>query len=267
MGDPILCMSAGLVFTTSFHTRFPEYVRARFRIAGTPQLRFIQTVPQCGERDDGFETRSLMDELRGRGFRHLCMWSRGVRHIPAESARRPALSASHLPVCGTLGRREECQAFLALNLPGSKVVVGDGPARLNLQKTFPEAHFLGAEIHDELAAIYSSADAFVFPSMSDTFGMVLIEALACGLPVAGFPVQAPTDVLAGSGAGCLDWDLGKACLAALDIPRSVATDHARRFSWDISAQQFIHNVANAHSSASKLLDPQPYQARDVVNDH
>lgn len=249
------CKSAGLIFTTSFHTRFPEYMRARFRIPESLSYALLRRFHNAAS-GTMVSTRNLMNELRGKGFQRLCIWSRGVDSDifwPKGREFLPFPRPIFLYV-GRLAIEKNLEAFLALNLPGSKVVVGDGPARPHLQKTFPEAHYLGAKSHDQLAAVYSSADVFVFPSMTDTFGMVLIEALACGLPVAAFPVQAPKDVLASCGAGSLDWDLRKACLAALEIPRCAAYEHARTFSWDVSAQQFIHNIANAHSSPSRHLD-------------
>lgn len=245
------CLSAGLIFTTSFHTRFPEYVRARFGVPESLTYAWLRRFHNAAGTTM-VATESLVDELRRRGFQRLSMWSRGVDpeiFRPRERSALPFARPAFLYV-GRLAVEKNLEAFLSLDLPGSKVVVGDGPARASLQQTFPKAHFLGAKPHDELAPIYSSADAFVFPSKTDTFGMVLIEALACGLPIAAFPVQGPKDVLAGSDAGCLDWDLRIACLAALQASRNAARQHALKFSWDLSARQFIHNVIKAHAFGS-----------------
>jgi len=255
------CLAAGLAFTTSFHTRFPEYVRARLGIPASLTYALLRRFHNAAGATM-VATGSLMEELRSKGFRRLSMWSRGVDTEIFRPQARDALPFQR-PIflyVGRLAIEKNLDGFLALDLPGSKVVVGDGPARSHLQRTFPAAHFLGAKPHEELARIYSSADTFVFPSKTDTFGMVLIEALACGLPFAAFPVQGPKDVLAGSDAGCLDWDLRSACLAALNIPRSAAREHALKFSWDFSARQFIQNIAKVHAFES-LRQPGLPEAR------
>jgi glycosyltransferase involved in cell wall biosynthesis len=194
-------------------------------------------------------TASLERELAGRGFKRLMRWSRGV---DAELFRPRDAAIFDLPrpiflTCGRLAVEKNLGAFLALDLPGSKVVVGDGPARRALEARFPLAHFTGALHGERLAEAYSSADVFVFPSLTDTFGIVLLEALASGLPVAAFPVNGPVDVIGESGAGVLAADLRQAALAALDIPKEKARAHALTFSWDACARQFIDNVLNAHA--------------------
>jgi glycosyltransferase involved in cell wall biosynthesis len=133
-------------------------------------------------------------------------------------------------------------AFLALDLPGSKVVIGDGPMLAELQRQHPQAHFLGQREGQELARLYASADVFVFPSRTDTFGLVLLEAMASGLPVAAYPVPGPLDVIGASGAGVLDEDLGRAALQALDIPRAHCRAHALSYTWSASADQFVENL-------------------------
>ena len=147
------------------------------------------------------------------------------------------------PVFLNVGRvavEKNLEAFLELDLPGTKVVVGDGPARKSLEKRFPDVRFLGTRSGEALAKCYCAADVFVFPSLTDTFGNVLLEALACGVPVAAFPVPGPLDVIGGSGAGVLDEDLRKAALAALEIPREKALEHAAKFTWAECARIFIH---------------------------
>ena len=143
------------------------------------------------------------------------------------------------------------EAFLSLDLPGSKVVVGDGPARKKLRTRFPEAHFVGEMHGGALAAAYSSADVFVFPSLVDTFGLVLLEALASGLPVAAYPVTGPLDVIGDSGAGVLDADLGRAALAALWDSARKARAHALTFSLGASARQFVDNILGAQAKARR----------------
>ncbi|MDE2364016.1 MAG: glycosyltransferase, partial [Hyphomicrobiales bacterium] len=143
---------------------------------------------------------------------------------------------------GRLAPEKNLDAFLSLDLPGSKLVVGDGPDRAVLASRYPCAHFLGVKEGRELADLYASADVFVFPSRTDTFGVVLLEALASGTPVAAFPAQGPAELLRGGDAGALSEDLRAACLAALRIPRETARRHAQRFSWDESARQFLTNI-------------------------
>ena len=199
-------------------------------------------------------TATLERELAQRGFKRLMRWSRGV---DASSSGRATSAPFDLPrpiflCCGRLAVEKNLGAFLSLDLPGSKLVVGDGPARRALETRFPEAHFAGALQGEALAAAYASADVFVFPSLTDTFGIVLLEALASGLPVAAFPVAGPIDVLGESGAGVLDHDLAKAALAALDIPREKARAHALTFSWEACARQFIDNVQSAHAKDARF---------------
>ncbi|MFN5670556.1 glycosyltransferase, partial [Bradyrhizobium sp.] len=149
---------------------------------------------------------------------------------------------------GRVAVEKNLDAFLGLDLPGSKVVVGDGPLRSSLQTRFPQVHFLGTRTGRALADVYASADVMVFPSLTDTFGMVLLEALACGVPVAAFPVMGPLDVIGKSGCGCLDDDLRRAALGALRVPREKCRAHALTFTWQESVRQFLDNIGRAHAS-------------------
>lgn len=244
----IACLRSGRPFTTSYHTRFPEYLAAR-HIAPTALTYMLVRHFHNSGAGVMVATASLERELAQRGFKRLMRWSRGV---DATQFRPRETSVFDLPrpiflSCGRLAVEKNLGAFLSLDLPGSKVVVGDGPARQALEARFPQAHFTGALHGEALAAAYSSADVFVFPSLTDTFGIVLLEAMASGLPVAGFPVAGPIDVVGESGAGVLDTDLRKAALAALDIPREKARAHALTFSWEACARQFIDNVQSAHA--------------------
>jgi len=240
------CLGRGLPFTTSYHTRFPEYLSARLPVPAAWGYRVMRWFhrPSAGVM---VATASLRDELAGRGFGNLRAWSRGVdlelfRPRPDE----PAPYDLPRPVFLFVGRvavEKNIEAFLGLDLPGSKLVVGDGPQLPDLRRRFPGAHFAGARQGQDLARHYAAADAFVFPSLTDTFGLVLLEALASGLPVAAFPVTGPKDVIGPEpAAGVLDRDLGRAALAALSLDRTRARAYAQRFSWRATAELFLSNL-------------------------
>ena len=238
------CQSQGLLFTTSYHTRFPDYLAARFPIPRPltyAALRWFHN----GGAGTMVATDTVAAELEQWGFRNIMRWSRGV-DAELFRPRRDTTLGLPRPVFLYVGRvavEKNIDAFLALDLPGSKVVVGDGPARGRLQSAFPHVTFLGARTGESLAATYAGADVFVFPSRTDTFGIVLLEALASGLPVAAFPVAGPRDVIGDSDVGVLDEDLGAACRRALAIPRDRPRAFALRHSWAESARQFLSNVA------------------------
>jgi len=249
----LACLRSGRPFTTSYHTRFPEYLAARY-IA--PQWFTYALMREFHNAGAGVmvATATLERELAARGFQRLMRWSRGV---DAELFRPRETGAFDLPrpiflSCGRLAVEKNLAAFLSLDLPGSKLVVGEGPARRALETRFPRARFTGALQGEALATAYASADVFVFPSLTDTFGIVLLEALASGLPVAAYPVAGPRDVIGDSGAGVLDGDLRKAALAALEIPRERARAHALTFSWEASARQFVDNVQSAHAKDARF---------------
>ena len=242
----IACRRAGRPFTTAYHTRFPEYLAVR-RIA--PRGLVYALLRRFHNAGVGMmvATETLERELSARGFARLMRWSRGV---DCNLYRPHAASVFDLPrpiflTCARVAIEKNLSAFLSLDLPGSKVVVGDGPARRSLQARFPEAHFVGEMHGAALAAAYASADVFVFPSLTDTFGLVLLEALASGLPVAAFPAPGLLDVIGNSGAGVLDANLKRAALAALAIPRELARARALNFSLRASARQFVENIFRA----------------------
>jgi glycosyltransferase involved in cell wall biosynthesis len=194
-------------------------------------------------------TPSLERELKARGFERIMRWTRGV---DTELFRPRPYSVLDGPrpislFVGRLAVEKNIEAFLGLDLPGTKVVVGDGPARADLERAHPNARFLGALSGEALAAVYASADVFVFPSLTDTFGIVLLEALASGLPVAAFPVTGPLDVVGASGCGVLDWDLGRAVLGALQVPKERCRAYGETFTWTESARQFFANVRAAQA--------------------
>lgn len=242
------CRRAGLTFTTSYHTRFPEYIAARWRIPESWTYAWLRRFHNAGA-GIMVPTRSIAEELAARGFRRLMHWTRGVDQTRFHPR---SLSVLDFPrpiflYAGRIAVEKNVEAFLRLDLPGTKVVAGDGPARRTLESTYPAARFLGMQMAERLAEIYASADIFVFPSRTDTFGNVMVEAMACGLPVAALPVPGPLDVIGRSGAGALDEDLRAACLAALAIPREAALAHAKTFTWAESARQFIGNIEAAQA--------------------
>ncbi|SDR23996.1 Glycosyltransferase involved in cell wall bisynthesis [Rhizobiales bacterium GAS191] len=265
----IACMRSGRPFTTSYHTRFPEYLAARWIAPASLTYALMRRFHNSGA-GVMVATASLERELEARGFKRLMRWSRGV---DAELFRPRSAPVFDLPrpiflTCGRLAVEKNLAAFLSLDLPGSKVVVGDGPERRALEARFPQAHFTGALHGEALACAYASADVFVFPSLTDTFGIVLLEALASGLPVAAFPIAGPLDVIGDSGAGVLDHDLGKAALAALDIPGERARAHALTFNWTACARQFVDNVQSAHAKDARYarrswLRSRPAQAASL----
>jgi glycosyltransferase involved in cell wall biosynthesis len=251
------CLRKKRIFTTSYHTRFPEYIAARTRIPEAITYALLRRFHNAGA-GVMVSTASIADDLNKRGFQRLMRWSRGVDHNQFSPAKAVAINLPR-PVffyAGRLAPEKNVEAFLALDLPGSKLVAGDGPSRRALEASYPQAHFLGTQGSDALAVHYASADVLVFPSRTDTFGMVLLEALACGLPVAALPVPGPLDVIGTSGAGILDTDLRAACLAALEIPRGIARAHALNFTWAKSARQFLDNILLAKSFAPcRLVAP------------
>ncbi len=237
------CMARKRPFTTSYHTKFPEYLSARVPVPQSWGYAYMRRFHNAG-CGCMVATMSLRDDLARRGFNNLLFWSRGVD----STLFRPRPGADlHLPrpvfLCvGRVAVEKNLEAFLKLDLPGSKVVVGDGPAREGLSRAYPRAHFLGALPIELLTEAYAAADVFVFPSMTDTFGNVMLEALASGVPVAAFPVTGPRDVITDPRAGVLDTDLRKAALGALRLSREAARAFALGFSWEASASAFRDNI-------------------------
>ena len=241
------CLSRGRPFTTAYHSKFPEFINAR---TGLPVSWLYDRLRRFHAPSSTVMVPSpnVRDELTGRGFRQLRLWSHGVDTDVFEPGPKTYLDHLGLkrPVFMYVGRvtiDKNIPAFLDLDLPGSKVVVGSGPAREALIKRYPGVPFLIADGDAELARYFNVPDAFVFPSLTDTFGLVMLEALACGVPVAAFPVTGPQDVLGGSKAGRLDTDLRRAALAALDIPPETCRAHALAFSWDRVVDEFLSYLA------------------------
>ncbi len=241
------CRKRRWPFTTSYHTRFPEYVSARLPVPEDWCYR-LQRRFHNGSAGTFVATPSLETELKARGFERLMLWSRGV---DTELFRpRKVRLFGKAPVFLYVGRiavEKNIKAFLDLDLPGRKVLVGSGPQAPELARLYPDALFTGPKYAEDLAEAYASADVFVFPSLTDTFGLVLLEALACGVPVAAYPASGPLDVITDPNAGILGSDLRAAALRALELDRGAARAHALRFSWENSARQFIENVLAAHN--------------------
>jgi glycosyltransferase involved in cell wall biosynthesis len=235
-----VCLASGTRFTTSFHTRFPEYVRSRapvpLGLSYALLRRFHAPATTCL-----VTTGAMRNDLLARGFGRLTTWSRGVDLAQFRPVEPVALDLPR-PVFVTVSRlapEKNIEGFLNLDLPGSKLVVGDGPALVSLRRRYPKVHFAGARTGDDLVRHYAAGDVFVFPSRTDTFGIVLIEALACGLPFAAFPEPGPVEIAGVSGAGVISTDLRAACLAALRIDPARAVERARDFTWRACAEGFL----------------------------
>jgi glycosyltransferase involved in cell wall biosynthesis len=245
------CIKAGRPFTTSYTTRFPEYIAARSPIPQDWIYRALQRF-HAAAAVTMVATPSLMNELSGRGFANLGMWTRGVDVDLFRPDRAIDLDFPR-PIFMTVGRvavEKNLPAFLSLDLPGSKVVIGAGPQQAELKRRFPGTKFLGQLDNGILAAHLAAADVFVFPSLTDTFGIVQLEALASGVPIAAFPVTGPRDVIGNNPVGVLNEDLRAACMQALWISREACREFALRYSWENSARQFI---AHAHKVAAGAI--------------
>jgi glycosyltransferase involved in cell wall biosynthesis len=231
-------------FTTAYHTRFPEYVRARTPIPLDWSYRWLRRFHGAGA-GIMVATETIRRDLEVRGFDNIRPWSRGVDtqlFRPRDKSFLDLPRPIHLYV-GRVAIEKNVEAFLDLDLPGSKLVVGDGPLLAEIRRRYPAVLFFGARHGEDLARHYAAADLFVFPSRTDTFGLVMLEALASGLPVAAYPVPGPLDVIEGTGVGVLDEDLAKAARAALTISPARCREFALGFSWRRTAEQFLGNLA------------------------
>ncbi len=244
------CLKAGLPFSTSYHTRFPEYVSARFPVPERLTYRWLARFHNSGGATL-VGTPSLLSELRERGFSKLRLWGRGVDTDAFHPGLRRDLGLER-PVFLYVGRvavEKNLPAFLALDLPGTKLVVGDGPDLASLREKFPEAVFAGPRRGEDLAMHFASSDVFVFPSRTDTFGLVLLEALASGVPVAAYPATGPRDVFADGVGGVLSEDLREAALRALEFDRESCREKALGFGWEACARDFMAILEQAQAEA------------------
>jgi len=239
------CKREKLPFTTAYHSRFPEYVQLRFGIPLAWSYHWFKNFHNAA-RAVMAPTRVVIEDLQERGIQNLALWSRGVDLQLFHPGSRDKLQTRR-PIFVYVGRvavEKNVEAFLELDLPGSKWVCGDGPAAAQLKAKYAGAdiNWLGVLNQQELAEVYNAADVFVFPSKTDTFGLVLLEAMACGCPVAAYPVTGPIDVIGPHGPGALRDDLKEACLAALDIDRAEVRRHAERYSWAAASRQFLSHL-------------------------
>jgi len=252
----------GWEFTTSFHTKFAEYVNARTGLPLGISYAVLKNFHNSGS-GTMVATESLCRDLIARGFKQVRRWSRGV-DLNLFSPTPKAEFDLPRPIFAYIGRvavEKNIGAFLELDLPGSKIVVGTGPQAAELKKRYPNAHFLGPRSDTDLAAAYAGSDVMVFPSRTDTFGLVLLESLACGTPVAAFPVTGPLDIITPE-VGSLNEDLRAACLDALTRDRTICRAYAERFSWRACAQLFVEHLVVTHPNASKA--PTPTQVAATV---
>jgi glycosyltransferase involved in cell wall biosynthesis len=244
------CLHRGLKFTTAFHTRFPDILAKALHVPAAWTYGWFRRfhAPSSGVMvpSDG-----MLQLLRGYRFEPLKAWSHGVDlslFAPAEPLPLDLPRPLWLYV-GRVSYEKNLEAFLRLDLPGSKLVYGSGPLAEALQRQFPEVHWRGIVPRSELPRIYSSADVFVMPSRSETFGLVMLEAMACGTPVAAFPVAGPLDVVGDSDGGALDEDLRRAALKALELPRDAARRRALRFDWERVCEEFVAHLVPARALA------------------
>lgn len=243
-----------LPFTTAYHTRFPEYVKARTGIPLAVTYNFLRWFHDPS-RAVMAPTDVVVKDLESYGFTNVVLWTRGVDLEIFKMQESKEIYTAH-PIFLYVGRvavEKNIEAFLELKLPGSKWVVGDGPALAGLKAKYPEVNYLGVLQQEKLAKVYAAADVFVFPSKTDTFGLVLLEAMACGLPVAAYPVTGPIDVIGNSKSGAMNHDLREACLEALTIPREVARAHAEKFSWQAASEQFANHLRPVGSHTTVKL--------------
>jgi glycosyltransferase involved in cell wall biosynthesis len=251
------CIKHGVPFTTAYHTRFPEYVRDRAPIPLALSYALVRRfhAPAFAVM---VATKSIEDALKAKGFRNIRRWSRGV-DTDLFRPRDKSFLTYPRPISMYVGRvavEKNLEAFLKLDIPGTKVIVGDGPQMDEYRRRYPQAKFEGARLGEELAQYYAAADVFVFPSRTDTFGLVLLEALASGVPVAAYPVPGPLDVLevpeGATPVGCMDEDLARAVISALTIPSDRCREHALTYSWRASAEQFLSNLRPLRQTTDHL---------------
>jgi glycosyltransferase involved in cell wall biosynthesis len=247
------CIKNNLAFTTAYHTRFPEYLAARRILPKALTYRLLRWF-HGPSKVVMVPTLGIKQALEQNGFDNVALWGRGVdtAHFRPREPDHACIERPLFLYVGRVAVEKNIEAFLQLDLPGTKWVIGDGPQREDLERRYPGVRFLGGKAHAELAAYYNCADVFVFPSRTDTFGLVLAEAMACGVPVAAYPVEGPVDVVAHGRSGILSEDLGQACLDALALDRKQVREHALAYSWETATQQFLQHLhlARRHDAAT-----------------
>lgn len=251
-----ICIENKFPFSTSYHTQYPEYISARFPVPEAWGYAYVRWFHEMSGRVM-VTTESMRQTLDEKGFKNLAIWSRGVDtvefHPDLRVENRGPFEGLQTPILAYVGRvsvEKNVEAFLKLKTKGTKVVIGDGPARIELENKYKTAKFLGAKFGKELATCYANADVFVFPSLTDTFGLVILEAMATGTPVAAYNAPGPKDIIPGSNAGVIGDDLADNITKCLELDRQIVRDFALKFSWRACAEQFLHN-----------LDPLPTMGR------
>ena len=242
------CLKKNLSFTSSYHTQFPEYIRARLPLPLALSYSYVRRFHSKAEATL-VPTNNMKLHLNKNGFNNVVLWSRGVdtKLFKPRSKDIIQQARSVFTYMGRVAVEKNIEAFLELELPGSKLVIGDGPALGTLKRKFPDVTFSGFKFGEELAEMIAASDVFVFPSLTDTFGIVLLEAMACGVPVAAYPVTGPIDVVKDGVTGILSNDLKAACLEALDLNPNDCVEYARTFSWANSANTFLENLSRLES--------------------
>jgi glycosyltransferase involved in cell wall biosynthesis len=251
------CLQNQLPFTTSYHTQFPEYFRARVPLPLSLGYAMVRRFHQPAVRTM-VPSQYMRGTLINRGFENVIVWSRGVDAALFKPGPRNIFDHKR-PISVYLGRvavEKNIEAFLDLELPGTRLVIGDGPDLDKLKSAYPDVIFTGFKFGEELAAMLAACDVFVFPSRTDTFGIVLLEAMACGLPVAAYPVTGPIDVVKQGVTGILDEDLKAAVEGALQLNRDDCVVYARTFCWRASAECFLQHLApvNPHPDPQSISD-------------
>ncbi len=259
------CLRNGLKFTTAYHTRFPEYIHSRIRL---PLAFSYLLMKLFNKHSDALKKKkkTVLSDLKTRGFDNAVLWSRGVDldlFSPGRTKRKKLRPI--LLYVGRVSVEKNISAFLELDIDAEKWVVGDGPQLSQLKRQFPDTVFHGAKSKEQLVDYYRKASVFVFPSKTDTFGLVLLEAMACGLPVAAYPVTGPIDVVGGSRAAHLDENLEVAVKSALKLSKSDARAHAQNFSWEKATNSFESFLRRAQVSGDYSVMNNPYKVNYGVN--
>jgi glycosyltransferase involved in cell wall biosynthesis len=243
----------GLRFTTSYHTQFPQYLRARYPLPESCSYGLLRRFHGAAQRTM-VGTKEVRRDLRRHGFRNLVYWSRGVDTTlfrPRPEVRLP-WPGPILIYVGRVAVEKSIEDFCRAQVAGTKLIVGDGPALADLRRRYPEVVFTGFKYGEELASLFAGADCFVFPSRTDTFGLVMLEAMASGLPVAAYPVTGPIDVVREGVTGCLRNDLGEAIEGALRLERAPARAQALEYRWENATRQFLGNLVEARGAAARV---------------